>query len=66
MSAREEICKESEYPNESHHWELMGQDNPHGSCRLHDYKCFFCGARKWIAIDPSEPFNQAVYWEADE
>ena len=66
MSAREQICKESIYPDESHHWERVGTDNPYGQCMLYYYKCQFCGAKKRIAIDPDDPFDIANYWEADE
>lgn len=66
MSAREQTCEESIYGDKRHDWEHVGTDNPHGQCRLFDYKCLFCGAKKWIAIDPTESFYGAVYWEAEE
>lgn len=66
MSATEQICKESEYPDESHHWEHVDTFNPYSQCMIYYYKCRFCGAKKRIAIDPDEPFDIGNYWEAYE
>jgi len=65
MSVRKQTCELSTDFDNRHHFEGKGKHNPHGQCWIYDFKCRFCGVKKYIAIDPSEPFDQAVYWEAD-
>lgn len=66
MSVKEQTCESSTDFGKRHHFLISGENNPHGQCMIYYYKCRFCGAKKYIAIDPSEPFNQAVYWEVTE
>jgi hypothetical protein len=66
MSAREKTCEESIYDDKRHQWEFDSPVYPCGGVILFDFKCVFCKKRKRICAQPDEPFDQAMYWEADE
>lgn len=66
MGVKEQTCESSTDFDNRHHFVSNGKNNPHGQCLVYYFMCRFCEAKKYIAIDPSEPFDQAVYWEREE
>lgn len=66
MSAREQTCEQSKHADMSHNWEFEHAEYPCGEVILFDFRCDYCKKRKWVMVEPDAPFDQAMYWEADE